>query len=118
MSEEKQDGGGACENTDRHLWPQISEPDDPYESIHVTKDGAIGINICGNVIVKTMRQWHAAAGGTPGRGLMSADHHQLCKFYNVEGLEALVDAQSKHIERLQSKLSPLRDEFPRTPREG
>jgi hypothetical protein len=69
MTNDKSDAGQACENTDRHLWPIVSRFEDPYESMHVTKDGAIGINICGNVIVKTMREWHASAGGTPGRAL-------------------------------------------------
>lgn len=63
------EAGQACENTDRHLWPLVSKPDDPYESIHVTKEGNIGINVCGNVIVQSLRAWHAAAGGTPGRAL-------------------------------------------------
>jgi hypothetical protein len=69
MTNEKSDAGQACKNTDRHLWPIVSKPDDPYESIHVTMDGAIGINVCGNVIVKPLREWHRLAGGTPGRAL-------------------------------------------------
>lgn len=114
-----QDAGGACENTDRHLWPQVSNPGDPYESIHVTKDGAIGINVGGNVIVMPLRAWHAAAGGTPGRGLASGEHHQLLKFYDVETLEALVDAQARHIECLQGKLPPEPNPFRvQRPREG
>lgn len=43
---------------------------------------------------------------------------QLYRFYNVSTLEGLVDKQARHIERLQAKLPPMRDEFPRTPREG
>lgn len=61
--------GQACENTDRHLWPLVSKPDDPYESIHVTKEGNIGINVCGNVMVLPLREWHRRAGGVPGRAI-------------------------------------------------
>lgn len=45
-------------NTDRHLWPLVS--DDYYaDRLHVTSDGqGIGINCGGHVIVKTLRAWH------------------------------------------------------------
>ena len=43
---------------------------------------------------------------------------QLAEFYAVEDLAALVRVQANHVERLQKKLPPLKDEFPRTPREG
>lgn len=47
-------------NTDRHLWPDVSE--DPLcDRMHVTSGGAIGINVGGFVIVKTMREWHRLA---------------------------------------------------------
>lgn len=47
-------------NTDRHLWPLVS--DDYYaDSIHVTAGGGIGMNVGGLVIVKTIREWHALA---------------------------------------------------------
>jgi hypothetical protein len=41
---------------------------------------------------------------------------QLMRFYSVETLAALIDAQERHIVKLQAKLPPLRDEFPQTPR--
>jgi len=50
----------AALNTDRELY---REPDkngigDYYcHSIHVTKEGGIGINVGGFVIVKTLREW-------------------------------------------------------------
>jgi len=47
-----------------------------------------------------------------------AEIKQLMNFYGVNDLWNLVIAQARHIERLQAKLPPLRDEFPRTPREG
>lgn len=60
----------ACENTDRHLWPLVSEHADA-DTIHVTKGGGIGINVGGHVIVLPLREWHALAlrasqaGGAP-----------------------------------------------------
>jgi hypothetical protein len=50
----------ACENTDKLLWPIVSEKPFP-DSIHVTAQGAIGINCGGHVIVKPLREWHALA---------------------------------------------------------
>jgi hypothetical protein len=39
-------------------------------------------------------------------------------FYSVETIPALIDAQERHIAKLQAKLPPLRDEQPRNPRIG
>lgn len=51
-------GGGCAANTDRELW---REGDDYYaDSIHVTASGGIGINVGGLVIVRPLREWHAA----------------------------------------------------------
>lgn len=55
--------GPAVLNTDRHLWPPVSAADAPVETLHVTADGAIGVNIEGSVIVKPLRAWHALARG-------------------------------------------------------
>jgi hypothetical protein len=52
--------GDACENTDQHLWPIVSDRGDA-DSIHVTKDGGIGINVGGHVIVMPLRKWFCAA---------------------------------------------------------
>lgn len=41
---------------------------------------------------------------------------QLMDFYSVESLHELIDAQERHVAKLQAKLPPLRDEFKRTPR--
>jgi hypothetical protein len=51
---------GPCENTDRELW---RERDGDYyaDSIHVTKEGSIGINCGGYVVVMPVRKWHALA---------------------------------------------------------
>lgn len=38
---------------------------------------------------------------------VAPEHAQLMKFYAVNSMAALVDAQAKHIEKLQAKLPPL-----------
>jgi hypothetical protein len=50
----------ACENTDREIWRE-REGDAYADSIHVTKNGGIGINCGGYVIVMTPRNWHRVA---------------------------------------------------------
>jgi hypothetical protein len=56
------------------------------------------------------------------QGVMGAEvresDQQLMRFYSVETIPALIDAQERHIERLQAKFPPLRDEQPRNPRIG
>lgn len=54
----------------------------------------------------------------PAPEAVCGDHAQLMRFYDVATLEALADAQSHHIERLQAKLPKLAPAFTRTPREG
>ncbi len=44
-------------NTDRELWRE-KEKDFYSSSIHVTKQGEIGINVDGCVIVKPIQDWH------------------------------------------------------------
>ena len=43
---------------------------------------------------------------------------KLLMFYNVESIPDLIDAMEKHIAKLQSSLPELKDQFPKTPREG
>lgn len=50
----------ACENTDREIWRE-REGDYYADSIHVTKQGGIGINCGGHVIVMSPRNWHRVA---------------------------------------------------------
>lgn len=52
----------ACENTDRELWRE-RDGDAYADSIHVTKDGGIGMNVGGLVIVMPIFEWHARATG-------------------------------------------------------
>lgn len=64
----------ACENTDREIWRGPDEGNGIYyaDSIHVTKDGGIGINCGGSVYVKSIREWHRLAGG-PLPGIMEVE---------------------------------------------
>lgn len=51
---------GECNNTDREIWRGPDEGNGDYyaDSLHVTKDDALGINCGGHVIVKPIRDWH------------------------------------------------------------
>lgn len=53
----------AVKNTDRELWRGPDEGNGSYyaDSIHVTQDGGIGIDVGGTVIVRPLREWHRAA---------------------------------------------------------
>lgn len=65
--------------------------------------------------------WQPAGAGRAARDALDAvreSDKQLMRFYSADTRDALIDAMDRHITRLQSKLPPLRDEFPRTPREG
>jgi len=55
--------GAPCQNTDRHLWPEVEAPDAPVRRLFVTAEGAIGINVGGYVYVKPIEEWHKLAGG-------------------------------------------------------
>lgn len=46
------------------------------------------------------------------------EQYQLAKFYAVHSKDALIDAQAKHIEKLQAALPPRRDTQPGRVREG
>lgn len=50
----------ACANTDRELWRE-REGDYYADSIHITKEGGIGINCGGRVYVRSLRDWHRLA---------------------------------------------------------
>lgn len=50
-----------CANTDQELWREPANGDYYSDSIHVTQDGGVGINVGGHVIVKTLREWHSLA---------------------------------------------------------
>lgn len=54
---------GEAKNTDRELWREPDEGNGSYyaDSIHVTKEGGIGINAGGTVFVKPLREWHRLA---------------------------------------------------------
>lgn len=52
------------------------------------------------------------------RAPSAEQHAQLMKFYNVTSVDALVEAQSKHIEKLQAKLPASPSLAPNIVREG
>jgi hypothetical protein len=58
-------GTAPAKNTDREIWrgPDEGGGDFYADSLHVTKDGALGINCGGSVYVKPIREWHRLAGG-------------------------------------------------------
>jgi hypothetical protein len=57
------DNTAARENTDREIWRRPDEGNGSYyaDSLHITKEGALGINCAGSVYVKPIREWHALA---------------------------------------------------------
>jgi hypothetical protein len=58
--EEAKLGEKTVQNTDKELWKE--DPLDVYSpSLHVTKDGMIGISVGGTVYVKKLRSWHDLA---------------------------------------------------------
>ena len=52
----------ACKNTDIEIWRKV-EGDYYSPSIHMTKDGTIGINVGGYVVVASIEDWHEALAG-------------------------------------------------------
>jgi hypothetical protein len=68
MTAQKTAEAGAL-NTDRELWRGPDEGNGGFyaDSILITKSGGIGINCCGYVIVKSLKDWHELArkGATP-----------------------------------------------------
>jgi hypothetical protein len=55
------------QNTDREIWrgPDEGCGDFYADSLHITQEGALGINCGGRVIVKLIREWHRLASGDP-----------------------------------------------------
>lgn len=51
---------GSALNTDREIWRE-REGDYYADSIHVTREGNIGINCGGHVFVLPVRKWHRLA---------------------------------------------------------
>ena len=57
----------AAQNTDKEIWRRV--PGDFYSpSLHVTKDGRIGINVGGHVFVSQVEKWHEAMRLMQGNG--------------------------------------------------
>ncbi|MFA5377609.1 MAG: hypothetical protein WC455_17800 [Dehalococcoidia bacterium] len=76
-----------CKNTDKEIWRRVQ--DDYYSpSIHVTKDGDIGINLGGNVLVAPLEDWHAAGHEqftVDPKSNMNTPTLKNCPFCGVEG---------------------------------
>lgn len=53
-------GNGPRLNTDRELWRE-RKGDFYADSLHVTEDGGIGMNVGGTVIVMPILEWHRCA---------------------------------------------------------
>lgn len=51
----------AMQTTDREIYRTPSNITMLQDTIHVTKEGNIGINVAGFVIVMSLRDWHAMA---------------------------------------------------------
>lgn len=56
MSEQCEDGGPVI-NTAVHLWPKTQSPDAEYLAVWGVGDDAIGIEVGGHVVSKTIRAW-------------------------------------------------------------
>lgn len=85
-------------------------------------------NLCHKVIARRLGQFFEVIAeevqkpdirGALSQAATSPAFEQLMKFYNVTSLEKLALAQADHVESLQKKLPPIRDEWPGyVPREG
>lgn len=64
---------GQYQNTDRELWREI-EGDYYAPSIFVTESGAIGINVAGHCIIKSLKAWHK----------QSTDYQKKISRYSIE----------------------------------
>lgn len=78
-----------AKNTDRELW---RERDGDYyaASIHVTADGAIGIDVAGHVVVKPIREWHSVFSWRCKAGSLPSGDIQDCDWPNC-GCDPHVD---------------------------
>ena len=84
-----------AQNTDRELWRE-REGDFYADSIHVTKDGGIGMNVGGTVFVMTIKAWHAAAALRDRLAQPESDckpDFDLIFEANSADIEALTDVQ-------------------------
>lgn len=79
--------GGQCENTDRELWRE-REGDFYADSIHVTQEGWIGMNVGGLVIAMPVKEWHRLACKATGR---RGDELERLRALNAEMRAALTN---------------------------
>jgi hypothetical protein len=96
-----QDRNDGCQNTDRHLWPQVSE-DAFAPRIFVTAGDGIGIDVGGHVIVKLLRDWHALAARPPlcaSAQQPVATVEQVALLWSPEEMADLMDALARSADR-------------------
>lgn len=76
-------------NTDKELWRKDQDYYAP--SIHVTKEGAIGINVGGLVIIRTVEDWHKLAAPTlKGQPMIEVTPEQQQTIYELVHTAALL----------------------------
>ena len=95
MTNAKKLVAGAAKNTDRELFREKSNaPSDPgnyyTSSCHVTKDGALGINVGGFVRVMPLRDWHAL-----GKALEESQYHYDCCGEEIATLRNALEAAER-----------------------
>lgn len=69
----------ACKNEDRQLWQECD--DKGHRSMHVTKEGAIGINVGGSVRVMPLSKWHELAENSERHTLKPKDEGGFVEGY-------------------------------------
>jgi len=74
----------------------------------------------GKQVKDVIKHIRAESSRSPGCYPSTDDHRLLCKFYDVDTLDQLVDEQAKQIKKLQDQLRPHLPDFSndRVPREG
>jgi hypothetical protein len=69
----------AGKNTDREVWRGLDGGYGSYyaDSVHVTEEGGLGINIGGHVIVMTPQDWHRI--GVAYLKTLESPYHDLAR---------------------------------------
>lgn len=93
---------GQCENTGREIW---RGPDDGAgsayaDSLHITKEGDLGINSGGSVYVKSIHEWHRLAGGPMG----------ISSIGEIARRDRLLDNQAQRIKALDGLIQKIEAE--------
>lgn len=91
------DATAACVNTDREIWrgPDEGGGDFYADSLHVTKEGSLGINCGGYVVVKPIREWHRLASPSHEAGTQDGIQSSTVQAETPIGQERIVAAALK-----------------------